>query len=86
MDLAPLLCIIRVMEMPLLFLIRGLLLVVFVISMVSVIFAISSVSCVDLPIVLLLLWGPLSMTLKKSSPSFVSLNAHVSVCEQISHH
>jgi ABC-type microcin C transport system permease subunit YejB len=75
MDLAPLLCIVRVMEIALLFLIRRLLLVI------PAIFAISSVSCVDFPIILLLLWGPLATGLKKLSPGFISLNAYVSNCK-----
>jgi hypothetical protein len=83
MDLAPLLCVIRATKRPLLLLIRGLLLAVFV---VSVIFAISPVSCVDFPVVLLLLRGPLAPRLKKSSLGFGSLNACVSDCEQIDHH
>jgi hypothetical protein len=57
MDLAPLLCVIRAMERPPLFLIRGLLLAVSVVSMVSAILAISSVSRIDFSIVLLLLHG-----------------------------
>jgi hypothetical protein len=61
MDLAPLLCIIRVMEMPLFFLIRGLLLAIPTISTVFMIFATSLISCVDFPIVLLLLCGSIAM-------------------------
>jgi hypothetical protein len=86
MDLAPLLYIIRATEMPLLFLIRGLLLMVSAVSVVSVILTISSVGRVDFPVVMLLLRGPLAMRLKKSSPSLESLNACVSDHEQISHH
>jgi hypothetical protein len=71
MDLAPLLYIVRVIERHLLFLIQRLLLVI---SVISVIFAISSVSCVDFLIILLLLQGPHVVGLKKSSPSFESLN------------
>jgi hypothetical protein len=56
-----------------------------VISTVSAIFVISSVSCVDFPIVLLLLRGPLAMRLMKSSPGFTSLNAYINDCEQIGH-
>jgi hypothetical protein len=52
MDLAPLPYVIRATEMPLLFLIRGLLLAV------SVILAISSVSRVDFLVILPLLRGP----------------------------
>jgi hypothetical protein len=55
MDLAPLLYIIRAIERPLLFLIRGLLLVISTISVVSAIFVISPISCVDFSIILLLL-------------------------------
>jgi hypothetical protein len=86
MDLAPLLCIIRVMERPLFFLVRGLLLAIPVISMVFAVFAISSVSCVDFSIVLLLLFGSLAAGLKKSSLGLRSLNAYVSNCKQIGHH
>jgi hypothetical protein len=68
MDLIPLLCIIRAMEMPLFFLIRGLLLAIPMISMVSAILAIFQISCVDFPIVLFLIRGPLDVGLKKSSP------------------
>jgi hypothetical protein len=85
MDLAPLLCVVRAMKMPLPFLIRGLLLVVSTVSAVSKILVISSVSRVDFPIILLLLHGPLAMRLKKSSPGLRSLNAYVSNCEKISH-
>jgi hypothetical protein len=52
MDLAPLLCIIRVMKRHLLLLLCELLLVIFVISIVS---TIPTICSVDLPIVLLLL-------------------------------
>ncbi len=83
MDLRPLLCVVSTMERPLLFMIRGLLVVV---STIFAVLAISSVSHVDFPIVLLFLCGPLAMRLKKSSPGFESLNIYVSDCEQISHH
>jgi hypothetical protein len=83
MDLTPLSCVVRAMERHLPFLIRGLLLVVF---MVSVILAISSASRVDFPVVLLLLRGPLATGLKKSSLGFRSLNAYVRNCKQIGHH
>jgi hypothetical protein len=82
MDLRPLLCVVSTMERPLLFLIRGLLVVV---STIFAVLAISSVSHVDFPIVLLFLCGPLAMRLKKSSPGFESLNACVSDHEQIGH-
>jgi hypothetical protein len=82
MDLAPPLCVVRSMEMPLLLLIRGLLLVV---STVSAILAISPVSHVDFLVILLLLCRPLAMRLKKLSPCFRSLNSCVSDCEQIGH-
>jgi hypothetical protein len=72
--------------MHLLFLIRGLLLVISAISMISAIFVISSVSHVDFSIVPLLLRGPLATRLKKLSLGFESLNAYVGDCEQISHH
>jgi uncharacterized membrane protein len=77
MDLAPLLYIIRAIEMPLLFLIRGLLLVISTISVVSAIFVISPISCVDFSIILLLLRGPLNTGLKKSSLDLETLNAYV---------
>jgi hypothetical protein len=86
MDLTPLLCIIRATEMPLFFLIRGLLLAIPVIFVVSVIFVISPVSCVDFPIVLFLLRGPLAVRLKNSILGLESLNTYVSNCEQIGHH
>jgi hypothetical protein len=86
MDLTPLLCIIRATKMPLFFLIRGLLLAIPVIFVVSVIFVISPVSCVDFPIVLFLLRGPLAVRLKNSIPGLESLNTYVSNCEQIGHH
>jgi hypothetical protein len=85
MDLAPLLCFIRTTERSLLFLIRGLMLAVSTVFVVSVILVISSVSHVDFPIILLLLRGLLSTRFKKSSPSFGSLNACVGDREQISH-
>jgi hypothetical protein len=85
MDLAPLLCVIRATERPLLLLIRGLLLVVFAISTTSVIPTISPVSCVDFSVVLLLLQGSLAMRLKKSSPGFGSLNTCVCNCKHIDH-
>jgi hypothetical protein len=78
-DLAPLLYVVRVTERSLIFLIRGLLLAV------SVVPVISSVSLVDFPIVLLLLYGPLAIRLKESSLSFGSLNACVNDHEQIDH-
>jgi hypothetical protein len=80
MDLSPLLYIVRATERPLLFLIRGLLLVFSVVSTVSTILAISLVSCVDFPGVLLLR-GPLAMRLKKLSLGFGSLDACVRDCE-----
>jgi hypothetical protein len=52
MDLAPLLCVVRATERPLLFLIRGLLALK---PMISVVLAISPIGRVDLPIILLLL-------------------------------
>jgi hypothetical protein len=55
MDLIPLLCIVRATEMSLFFVIRGLLLLIPMISAVFAIFAISPTSCVDFSIVLLLL-------------------------------
>jgi hypothetical protein len=55
-------------------------------SVVSMIFVISLVSCVDFLIVLLLLQGPLTVGLKKSSPGLKSLNAYISSCKQIDHH
>jgi hypothetical protein len=55
------------------------------VSMIYTVFMISLVSCVDFPIVLLLLHGPLAMGLKKSSLGLTSLNAYVGNCEQIGH-
>jgi hypothetical protein len=82
MDFAPLICIIRATEMPLLLLIWGPLLAIYAIF---VVLAISSVSRVDFPVVLFLLCGPLAMRLKKSSLCFGSLNACVSDRKQINH-
>jgi hypothetical protein len=82
MDLAPLLCVIRVIEMPLFFLIRGLLATI---PTIFVVLAVSPIDHVDLSIVLLLLWRPLSMGLKESCPSLWCLNACVRDCEQIGH-
>jgi hypothetical protein len=86
MDLTPLLCVIRSMERPLLFLIQGPLLAVSVVSTVSMILVISLVSRVDFSALLLLLCRPLATRHKKSSPCFKSLNARVSGYEQIGHH
>jgi hypothetical protein len=61
------------------------LLAVSTVSTVSVILAISPVNCVDFPVVLLLLHGPLSMRLKKSSPCFRSFDACINDREQIGH-
>jgi hypothetical protein len=77
MNLAPLLCVVRAMKMPILLLIRGLLLVISVVSAVSTILVISPISCVDFLIILLLLHRPLAMRLKKLSSCFRSLNACV---------
>jgi hypothetical protein len=60
MDLAPFFCVSRVMEWSLLLHIRGLLLVIPMISVISAIPTIFPISCVDLTIVLLLLQGPLA--------------------------
>jgi hypothetical protein len=86
MDLAPLLRVIRATEMPLLILIRGLLLMISTVSVISVILAISPVSRVDFSVILLLLHGPLTMRLKKSSPCFRSLDACVRDCEHIGYY
>jgi hypothetical protein len=86
MDLTPLLCVIRATERPILLLIRGLLVVVSVVSTVSTILVMSSVSRVDFPVVLLLLCGPLAMGLKKLSLCFQSLDACVRDYGQISYH
>jgi hypothetical protein len=83
MDLAPLLCVVRAMEMHLLFLIEGLLAMI---PVISVVFAISPIGHVDLLIVLLLLRGPLAVGLKESSPGLGCLDACVLNCEQIDHH
>jgi hypothetical protein len=64
MDLVSLLCIIRATEWPILFLIRGLF------TMIPAFFtvlAVSPIGHVDLPIVLLFLWGPLAAGLKESN-------------------
>jgi hypothetical protein len=52
--------------------------------MVATVFMITSVSCVDLPI-FLLLRGPLAVGLKESSPGLTSLYAYIYNCEQIGH-
>jgi hypothetical protein len=80
MDLAQLLCVVRATERSLLFLIGGLLAAIPAISTVS------PISHVDLPIILLLLWGPLATGLKESSPGLECLDACVHDCEQIGHH
>jgi hypothetical protein len=82
-DLAPLLEIIKVMKRPLLFLIRGLLAVI---PVISAVLAVSLVGRVDLSIILLLLWGPLVMGLKELSPGLGCLDACVHNYEQIGHH
>jgi hypothetical protein len=79
MDLAPILYVIRVMERPLFFLIRGL------ITMITVVSVISPVSCVDFLIILLLLRGPLATRFKKSRLGLGSLYAYISNYEWISH-
>jgi hypothetical protein len=76
MDLAPLLCVGRAMEQSLLLLIRGLLVVILVIS---------TISCGDLTIVLLLLRRPLATWFKESCPGLRGLNAYVSNRKQIGH-
>jgi hypothetical protein len=83
MDITPLLCVGRMLEQPLLLLFGGLLATISTISTIPVA---SMIDCVDFPIVLLLLWGPLAVGLKKLSPGLRSLNAYVSDCEQIGHH
>jgi hypothetical protein len=83
MDITPLLCVGRMLEQPLLLLFGGLLATISAISTIPVA---SMIDCVDFPIVLLLLRGPLAVGLKKLSPGLRSLNAYVSDCEQIGHH
>jgi hypothetical protein len=61
------------------------LLVVSTVSTVSIILVVSPVSRDDFSVVLLLR-GPLTMRLKKSSPGYRSLDACVSHREQIGHH
>jgi hypothetical protein len=80
MDIAPLLYIGMTLERHLLLLIRGLLLAIATIPVVS------TVSRVDFWIIQLLLRGPLATGLKESSPGLESLNAYVSNCEQINHY
>jgi hypothetical protein len=82
MDLAILLCFIRVMERPLYFLITGLLAMI---PMISAVLVISPIGHVDLLIVLLLLSGPLAMGLKELSPGLRCLDACVRDYEQIGH-
>jgi hypothetical protein len=83
MDLTPLLYIIRATERPLFFLIGWLLTTIPTISAVLAVFPIGHV---DLPIVVLLLWGPLATGLKESSPSLGCLDTCVHDCKQIGHH
>jgi hypothetical protein len=71
MDLAPLLCVVRATERPLLFVIRGLLATI---PMISIVFAVSLIGHVDLPVVLLLFLWSLAMRFKKSRPGFRSLD------------
>jgi hypothetical protein len=82
MDLAPLLRVFKVLEMPICFQARGLLATILTIS---VVLAISPIGHVDLPIILLLLWGPLATGLKESSSGLRCLDACVCDCEQIDH-
>jgi hypothetical protein len=82
MDLAPLLYLVKATERPLLFLIGGLLTAI---PTISAVFVVSPIGHVDLPIVLLLLWGPLAMRLRVLSPSLRCLDACVCDCEQIGH-
>jgi hypothetical protein len=87
MDLAPLFCVSRVREWSLLLHIRGLLLVIPMISVISAIPTIFPISCVDLTIVLLLLRGPLAPWFKEPCLGLKGLNAYVvSDCKQIGHH
>jgi hypothetical protein len=80
MDITQLLCIGRMLEKPLLLLFGGLL------TAFSAIPAVSMIGRVDFPIVLLLLRGPLTMGLKKSSPGLRSLDTYLNDCEQNDHH
>jgi hypothetical protein len=80
MDITQLLCIGRMLEKPLLLLFGGLL------TAFSAIPTVSMIGRVDFPIVLLLLRGPLTVGLKKSSPGLRSLDAYVNDCEQNDHH
>jgi hypothetical protein len=82
MDLAPLFYVVRATERPPLFLIRGLLAAIPVIFTVLVV---SLIGRVDLPIVLLLLWGPIAVWLKELSPGLGCHDACVYDCEQIGH-
>jgi hypothetical protein len=89
MDLTSLLYISRATERSLLFQIWGLLLAIptiFVVSMISAIPMILPIGYVDIPIVLLLLWGPLTTWYKEPSPDIGCLNAYVNDCEQINHY
>jgi hypothetical protein len=74
MDFTPLLCVIRALEGPLLFLIGGLLVAI---PTTVAIFVVSQIGHVDLPIVLLLLRGPLPVGVKESSPGLECLVACV---------
>jgi hypothetical protein len=81
MDLTPLLYISMAMGLSLLLLIWELLLAIPVISVISVISAIpviSPISCVDFPIVLLLLRGHHATWLKEPSLGLGGLNAYIS--------
>jgi hypothetical protein len=82
MNLTPRLSVNRAMEQCLLLLICGLLLTIFVISVIPMI---STISCIDLLIILLLLQGPLATRFKEPSLGLGGLNAYVSDCEKICH-
>jgi hypothetical protein len=85
MDLAPLLYVVRATERLFLFLVYGLLLTIPVIFTVPAISMIFVIGCVDLPIVLPLLCGPLAMWFKEPSLGLRGLDAYIRDHEQIDH-
>jgi hypothetical protein len=85
MDLALLLYIGREMEQSLLLLIYGLMLAIPVISVIPVIPAISTIGCVDLPIVLLFIRGPIATWFKEPSSGLGGLNAYIGNYEKINY-
>jgi hypothetical protein len=53
--------------------------------MISAIHVVSTIGCVDLPTVLLLLWGALATWFKELSSGLGGLDAYANNCDQIGH-